>query len=36
MLVKTLVDDSCIICLVIEWINMEHRTKWIKEEVLDE
>jgi hypothetical protein len=36
MLVKKLVEASCIICSGIQWINMEHRRKCIKEEVMGE
>jgi hypothetical protein len=36
MLVKKLVDASCIICSGIQWIDVEHRKKCIKEELLGE
>jgi hypothetical protein len=33
MLVKNMVDASCIICLGIQWIDVEYRRKFNKEEV---
>jgi hypothetical protein len=36
MLVKKLVDASCIICSSIQWIDVEHRQKHIEDEVLSE